>query len=182
MVSYYGLVLWSRSMVVRWSRWTQQSERGYLCKSGLYTTLALRLIKAGAPLASPCCPCSDPTHLRLSASAYQDACMTISSPFSSALTAVSGQAHLIDRFPACGFISRATHVSMYPCRCTDLEALQLLQRLQLASWNCAREYMALTSPRSHTFQAKQGCLLDCISSWEIQNLEMPQSARLLERH
>lgn len=162
-------------MVVRWSRWTQQSERGYLCELGLYTTLALRLIKAGAPLASPCCPCSDPSPPGNASSALSlsvSRCLhDYKLPIFFYLTAVSGQAHLIDRFPACGSVSRATHVSMYSCRCTDLEALQLLQRLQPASWNCAREYMALTSPRSHTFQAKQGCLLDCISSWEIRNLK-----------
>ena len=168
MVSFYGLVLWSFDGPVGRSR-----AREGTCANRTFTRhwrcgslkLALRSRHRAVHAQIPLHPA---THLRLSASAYQDACMTTSSPFSSTLTAVSGQAHLIDRFPACGSISRATHVSMYPCRCTDLEALQLLQ---LASWNCAREYMALTSPRSHTFQAKQGCLLDCISSWDIQNLK-----------
>lgn len=171
MASFYGLVLWSFDGPVGRSR-----AREGTCANRTFTRhwrcgslkLALRSRHHAVHAQIPLHPA---THLRLSASAYQDACMTTSSPFSSTLTAVSGQAHLIDRFPACGSISRATHVSMYPCRCTDLEALQLLQRLQLASWNCAREYMALTSPRSHTFQVKQGCLLDCISSWEIQNLK-----------
>lgn len=60
--------------------------------------------------------------------------MKISSPFPSALTAVSRQAYLIDRFPAGQvYVNPCPQLPMYPCRCTDLEALQLLQ---LASWNC----------------------------------------------
>ena len=182
MVSFDGLVRWSRLMV-RWSRsmvrWTQQNERGYLYEWGLYTTLALRLSKAGAPLASSCCPCSD---LRLPASAYQDACMKISSPFPSALTAVSGQAHLIDRFPACGSGSLATRISMYPCRCTDLEALQLLQRLQLASWNCARVAFRVYGLDREPAPAATGLLVGLYKFVGDPEFEMPQSARPLERH
>jgi len=108
------LVLWSRSMVVQWSRWAQQNERGYPCKSGLYTTLALRLSKAGAPLASPCCPCSDPpaTHLRPSASAYQDACMNTSSPF--LLPSLLFQGELIS-LTVSRHVDPYLQLPMYPC-------------------------------------------------------------------
>lgn len=146
MVSFYGLVLWSFDGPVGRNRAKEGAcanrtfTRHWRCGS---VKLALRSRHRAVHAQIPLHPA---THLSLSVSGCLHEYKLL---ISSTLTAVSGQAHLIDRFPACGSISPATHVSMYPCRRTDLEALQLLQRLQLASW---KEYMALAEcqpPQPH---------------------------------
>jgi len=115
--------------------------------------------------------------LDLPASAYQDACMKISSPFPSTLTAVSGKfiSSTVSWPARCMWI----HVPSYPC----IQSMHGFRGVA-ASAACAARFMelregdfqALTSPRGHRLPVG---LYKFVGDPEF---EMPQSARPLERH